>query len=311
LDYPHEPVLVREVLEYLEPHRQGVYVDGTVGSAGHSLEIGKSLAGQSRLICLDRDRAAIGFSEKRLAFMGDRASIVKASYADLDRVLETMAIDGVDGVLLDLGMSSFQLDHSGRGFSFGGDEPLDMRMDQDQELSADRIVNTFSQKDLAEILWKYGEEKRSRAIAGSIVRARMKGDIRTSSQLAELIKSVYPPSYRYKAKHPAVRSFQALRIAVNSELQNIELFLRKIPSLIKNGGRLVVISYHSLEDRMIKRAMNGWEKPCTCPPDLPRCACGKVPLFRALSRGGVKPGEKEIDENPRARSAILRAAERI
>ena len=311
MDYPHKPVLVREVLEYLAPHRRGIYVDGTVGSAGHSLEIGKSLTADSRLICLDRDHAAIGYSEKRLAYIGERVSIVKASYADLDIVLSGMGIKAIEGVLLDLGMSSFQLDHSGRGFSFGSDEPLDMRMDPDQELTAQDIINTFPQKDLEEIFRKYGEEKRSKAIAGAIVRARIKGAIKTSSQLAELIKSVYPPSYRYKAKHPAVRSFQALRIAVNSELQNIELFLEKIPFLMKKGGRLVVISYHSLEDRMIKRAINGWERPCVCPPDLPQCVCGKVPLFKALSRGGIRPGKDEVGENPRSRSAVLRAAERI
>jgi 16S rRNA (cytosine1402-N4)-methyltransferase len=311
LKYPHTPVLVEDVLEYLAPVQDGIYVDGTVGSGGHSEAICKKLGPKGLLICLDRDPYAVSLSKKRLASKGKQVSVIKASYADLDNVLKDMGLKKVHGVLLDLGTSSYQIEDSGRGFSFKRNEPLDMRMDPENWLTAGHIVNTMPAKDLEMILREYGEEKRARSISRAIVRTRKNRPIETSLQLASLIKSVYPPSFRFKAKHPATLSFQALRIAVNKELENIEVFLNKIPLLITEGGRLVVLSYHSLEDRLVKKAMADWEKGCTCPPDFPKCVCGKTPLFKCLTKRIVKPDKNEINENPKARSARLRAAERI
>ncbi len=311
MDYPHRPVLVREVVKYLVAAPDGTYIDGTVGNGGHSLAIAKGLTPKGRLICVDRDPDAVAISKKRLAPFNKRVSLIRASYADLDQILMELEIEKIDGVLLDLGMSSYQLEESGRGFSFLRDEPLDMRMDPDNEVTARDLLNLLTPKKLENILKKYGEEKRAKSIVRAIVRAREKGPIETSSRLADIIKSVSPPSYGPKVKHPATRTFQALRVEVNKELQNIEVFLNKIPNLLAKGGRLVILSYHSLEDRCIKKAMFEWEKGCTCPPDFPQCVCGKTPMFRRLFKKGLKPDKGEIDENPRARSAVMRAAERI
>jgi len=311
LEYPHQPVLVHEVVKHLYHVPDGIYADGTVGSAGHSVAIGKKLAGKGRLICLDRDPDAVSLSRKRLSFLGNSVSVFRANYADMDEVIKTLGIKAVDGVLLDLGMSSFQLENSGRGFSFNRDEPLDMRMDPDDKMTAQHLVNHLPQQDLEKILKDYGEEKKAKLIAGAIVRAREKKPIETSFQLAGVIKSTYPANHRFGARHPATRTFQALRISVNRELQNINTFLSKVPSLMDKGGRLVVLSYHSLEDRLIKQAMMHWEKDCICPSDFPQCVCGKASLFRRLFKKGIKPSQEEIAENPRARSAVLRAAERM
>jgi 16S rRNA (cytosine1402-N4)-methyltransferase len=303
-------VLVHEVVSYLLHKPDGTYADGTVGTGGHSLAIGKGLAGKGRLICLDRDPDAVNLSRDRLVFLGKGISVIKANYSDLDTILKQLNIKALDGVLLDLGMSSQQLDNSGRGFSFTRDEPLDMRMDPDDELTAYHLVNTLPQQDIERILRDYGEEKRARLITRAIVASRSKRPIETSSQLAQIIKSAFPP-HPPDNKHPATRSFQALRIAVNKELQNLDTLLKKIPRLMAKGGRLVILSYHSLEDRLVKQTMSGWEKSCTCPPDFPRCVCGKAVLFRRLFKKGIKAGPIEIEMNPRARSAVLRAAERM
>ncbi len=307
----HTPVLVQEVLEHLCHRAEGIYVDGTAGAAGHSREIFKRLSGKGRLICLDRDPEAVRIARQRLASAGSAATVVKANYADTDRVIETLGIASVDGILLDLGMSSYQIEGSGRGFSFSRTEPLDMRMDPEETTTAYHLVNHLAPHELEKILREYGEEKRAGRITRAIVRERAKKPIETSYQLAGIIKSSTRETYRSAAIHPATRTFQALRIAVNKELHNIDTFLSKIPTLISKGGRLVVISYHSLEDRRIKQAMMNWEKGCVCPPDFPKCVCGKPALFRRLSKKGVKPGPEEIEANPRARSAVLRAAERI
>ncbi len=311
LEYPHKPVLVKEALKYLCHIPNGVYADGTVGSAGHSLVIGKSLTGEGRLICLDRDPDAADLSRKRLAFLGDKVRVLQANYADLDIIIKNLEIQALDGVLLDLGMSTYQLDESGRGFSFNKDEPLDMRMDPNDEKTAYDLVNYLDAKDLKKILRDYGEERKAGQITKAIIHSRVKKPIETSLQLASVVKSAVYTPHRFKTKHPATQTFQALRIAVNTELQNIATFLDKIPSLLTKGGRLVILSYHSLEDRLVKRAMVNWEKDCTCPPDFPQCACEKIAIFKRLFRKGIKPDQKEIDENPRARSAVLRAAERI
>jgi 16S rRNA (cytosine1402-N4)-methyltransferase len=311
LKYPHIPVLVDEVLRNLITATDGVYVDGTVGSGGHSAAIGKAISDRGYLICVDRDSEAVRLSRHRLSPMGERVKVVKASYAELDEVLRNLGFRKVSGICLDLGISSYHLEHSGRGFSFNRDEPLDMRMDPDADrLTAHQLVNTLPVKDLEKILRDYGEEKRARLIAKTIHRERRKGPIDSSLELAKLIQSVIPTPHHSRARHPATRTFQALRIAINRELENLKTFLQKAPPLISEGGRLVIISYHSLEDRLVKQTMVNWERGCTCPPDLPRCACGKVSLFKRLHKKGVKPGQQEIEDNPRARSAVLRTAER-
>ena len=304
-------MLLQEVVRHLVHLPEGTYVDGTAGSGGHSAAIAKKLAGKGRLICLDRDPDAVNLSNKRLADFNNSVCVIKANFVDLDEVMKDLGLIRVEGVLLDLGMSSYQLEKSGRGFSFGRREPLDMRMNPDNELTASHLVNDLSPKDLEDILRDYGEEKRAKSIVRAIVKARQKGPIETSSQLAALIDAASPKSHRHRARHPATRTFQALRIAVNQELQHLDTFLNKIPSLMAIGGRLIVLSYHSLEDRRVKQAMVEWEKTCFCPPDFPCCVCGKVPLFRRLFKKGLKPSQEEIDSNPRARSAVMRAAERV
>lgn len=311
LEYPHQPVLVQEVLDSLLTARDGLYVDGTVGTGGHSEKIAMLTGRKARLICLDRDPEAIDISRQRLASFKNKVTFVQQSYAALDRVLSDLSIERVHGILLDLGVSSYQLEHCGRGFSFNRDEPLDMRMDPRDKVTARQLVNRLGRKELEDIIRRYGEERRARRIAKAIENTRKRGPISSSVQLANLIRSIVPRSHGPGAKDPATRTFQALRIAVNRELENLESFLSKCPELLLKGGRLVILTYHSLEDRMVKKAMVDWERGCTCPPDLPVCKCGKAPLFRRLSRKGIKPSREEIEKNPRARSAMLRAAERI
>ena len=311
MEYLHAPVLVKEVVKHLVHDPEGIYVDGTAGTGGHSAAILEKLAGRGRLICLDRDPDAVSLSKKRLAHAGNKVCVIRANFADLDGVLKDLGIRRVEGVLLDLGMSSYQLEKSGRGFSFSRGEPLDMRMNPDNDLVASHLVNDIPPKGLEQILRDYGEEKNAKSIVRAIVRERARRPIETSSQLAALIDAVSPKSRRHRSRHPATQTFQALRIAVNKEFQKLDTFLNKIPSLMALNGRLVVLSYHSLEDRRVKRRMIEWEKPCSCPPDFPHCVCGKVPLFRRLIKKGLKPSHEEIDKNPRARSAMMRAAERV
>ncbi len=311
MEYPHRPVLVQEVLEDLITDPDGTYIDGTVGSGGHSEAIGKRIGGRGQLLCLDRDSEAIRISKERLRFLGERVRFIKGSYESADQVLRDLGWGKAHGILLDLGMSGFQLEQSGRGFSFYRDEPLDMRMDPDAGVTAEHLIQHVSEKELEEILRQYGEERRARAIARRIGQERKTKPILSSLHLAHLIESVVPRPRRAGAKHAATRTFQALRIAVNKELEHLASFLDKSPALLAGSGRLVILSYHSLEDRMVKQAMMDWEKGCQCPPTLPQCGCGKEPLFRRLHKKGVRPDPKEIEENPRARSAVLRAAERI
>ncbi len=309
MDYPHQPVLVHEVSRVLITLAEGVYVDGTAGSGGHSAELAGRLKGPGRLICLDRDPEAVAASRRRLAAHGERVDVRHGNYAHLDSILGELGVRQVQGILLDLGMSSGQLEESGRGFSFMRDEPLDMRMDPDNGTTAKDLVNRLSQAELERLLRIYGEEKRARGIARAVVTARKKGPIETSCQLAAIVQAAAP--HRSKARHPATRSFQALRIATNRELEHLAGFLAKAPALIGQGGRLVVIAYHSLEDRMVKRAMQDWESGCSCAPGLPVCGCGKVPRFRRPFKRSVCPGPEEIQRNPRARSARMRVAERL
>lgn len=311
MEYPHQPVLVQEVVRDLIKAVDGIYVDGTVGSGGHSKAIGEKISSRGRLICLDRDSEAVRLSRERLSPLGEKVTVLKGNYAELIQVLKGLSIDRVNGIFLDLGMSSHQLEKSGRGFSFTRDERLDMRMDLDDKLTAHHMINTLSPRELEKILRDYGEEKRARKIVKSIDRERRKGPIDSSLHLADLIQAAIPVSRRPRARHPATRTFQALRIAVNRELENLKALLDRVPPLLNDGGRLVIISYHSLEDRMVKQAIMNWERGCTCPPDLPYCRCGNVPLFKRVHKKGTKPARREVEMNPRARSATLRAAERI
>ncbi|MFC1883763.1 16S rRNA (cytosine(1402)-N(4))-methyltransferase RsmH [Thermodesulfobacteriota bacterium] len=311
MDYPHKPVLLEEVIRNLVTDKNGLYVDGTVGTGGHSIELANVLGEKGSLICLDRDQDAIKLSSERLNFLEQSVKVIKANYRELDRVLSELQIEGVNGVLLDLGMSSLQLERSSRGFSFNRDEPLDMRMDSDEKMTAGYLVNNLSLREIETLLREYGEEKRAKTIARAIVRAREAKPIETSYQLATLIRGVSPPTYKSKGKHPATRAFQALRIAVNNELENLKIFLNKAPSFISEGGRLVVLSYHSLEDRIVKQAMAMWERGCICPHDLPVCVCDKKIVFKRIHKKGISPGITEIKHNPRARSAIMRVAERV
>jgi 16S rRNA (cytosine1402-N4)-methyltransferase len=308
--YPHQPVMVHEAIRSLVTIHDGIYVDGTVGSGGHSEAILRELGGKGRLICLDRDSEAIKISGERLSPLGKNVALVKGNYADLDKILRTLGLEKVQGIILDLGMSSFQLENSGRGFSFSRDEPLDMRMDLDEDVTAQDLIHQLSVEALEHILRTYGEERRAKGIAKTIKRERSRRPIDSSLQLANLIQSAVPRSHHPGTRHPATRTFQALRIAVNKELEHLKAFLEEAPELILKGGRLVVLSYHSLEDRMVKRAMTDWERGCRCPPGLPVCGCGKAPLFKRLHKKGVRPDQREIHGNPRARSAIMRAAER-
>jgi 16S rRNA (cytosine1402-N4)-methyltransferase len=303
--------MLNEVVRVLVTSPGGIYVDGTVGSGGHSEAIVGKLSETGRLICVDRDQDAIRISKHRLGHLGKRVAFTKANFAELDMVMRDSGIGKVNGILLDLGMSSYQVDQSGRGFSFNRDEPLDMRMDLDDNTNAGHLLKTLSAAEIEKILRDYGEERKARAISRLIERERRKGPIVSSLQLADLVRSVMPPSGRPGIKDPATRTFQALRIAVNRELENLKIFLGKVPSLIEKGGRLVFLTYHSLEDRLVKVTIAEWEKGCTCPPDLPKCICGKRPLFSRIYKKVIRPSKREIEHNPRARSAVLRAAERI
>jgi len=310
MEISHQPVMVDEVIQYLITIPEGIYVDGTVGTGGHSLEICKRIAPKGELICLDIDRSSIYLAGERLSPFGDRVKIVKESYVALDRVLKRSGIDRVNGILLDLGLSSYQLESSGRGFSFIKDEPLDMRMDEDRGETAGELVNAISMEGLQELLWIYAQERWAKRIARAIVEERRKGPITSSRQLALLIETTIPAKYRPRKRHPATKTFQALRIAVNRELQNIADFLEKCPSLLIKGGRVVVISYHSLEDRLVKQAFHQREKDTISPRKLPIFPTKSPPLMKALIRKGLRPSHMEVTVNPRARSAIMRIAER-
>jgi 16S rRNA (cytosine1402-N4)-methyltransferase len=307
----HQPVLVDEVVRYLITARDGIYVDGTAGTGGHSLEICKRIAPEGRLICLDVDRTSLGLAEEYLASFGDSVRIIKGSYVDLDRLLQQVGIGTVHGILLDLGLSSYQLERSGRGFSFLKDEPLDMRMDQDHGISAGELINTISMERLQEFLWHYAEERWAKRIAQAIIEERRKGPVTTSRQLARLIETTIPLKHRPRKIHPATKTFQALRIAVNGELQNLAGFLSKAPSLLKSGGRLVVISYHSLEDRLVKQAFRERKEVSGYPRKLPGLPEAEPSLIKALTKKGLRPSQAEVTANPRSRSALMRVAERI
>ncbi len=310
MEYTHKPVLLNQCLDGLNIRPGGIYVDGTLGRAGHSLEIAKRLIG-GRLIAIDRDQAALDAAPARLEGYMDRVTLVRGNFSGLSDILSGLGVDGVDGMLFDLGVSSPQLDDGSRGFSYLQDAPLDMRMDQSAPLTAREVVNGWSQEELKRILWQYGEERYSGPIAAAMVRAREQTPIETTGQLAEIIRGAMPAKARREKQHPAKRSFQAIRIAVNDELGEVERLLDSALDALRPGGRLAVISFHSLEDRLVKTAYGEWAKGCTCPPDFPVCVCGKSPKVKLIGKRPIVADEKELEENPRARSAKLRLAEKL
>ena len=309
MEYTHKPVLLHECIDALAIRPDGVYVDGTLGRAGHSREIAKRLT-TGRLICIDRDMAAIDAAKERLAPYLDRVTLVHSNFSELESVLRQAGVTGADGMLFDLGVSSPQLDDGSRGFSYMQDAPLDMRMDRSAPLSAYEVVNTWSYEELRRILYDYGEERYAPAIAKAIVRARETAPVPTTLELVEIIKGAMPPAALREKQHPAKRSFQAIRIAVNGELDALEPMLRSAVDGLNPGGRLAVITFHSLEDRIVKRTLQEMAKGCTCPPEFPVCVCGKKPKIKILTRRPVVSGAAELEENPRARSAKLRVAEK-
>ncbi len=310
MDHTHKPVLLKECLDGLDIRPDGIYVDGTLGRAGHSLEIVKGLT-TGRLIAIDRDKAALDAAPARLAGHMDKVTLVRGNFGSLTAILTSLGVDGVDGMLFDLGVSSPQLDDGSRGFSYLQDAPLDMRMDQSAPLTAREVVNGWSQEELRRILWQYGEERYSGPIAAAIVRRREQAPIETTGELAELIRQAMPAKARREKQHPAKRSFQAVRIAVNDELGEVERLLEGALDALNAGGRLAVISFHSLEDRLVKTAYGAWAKGCTCPPDFPVCVCGKKPRAKLVGKRPITASARELEDNPRARSAKLRIAEKL
>ena len=306
----HVSVLLNECIENLNIRPDGVYVDGTLGLGGHSYEIASRLRG-GRLIGIDRDPSAIERAGARLAPFGDRVTLVHGNFGDVASILDDLGIDGADGMLFDLGVSSPQLDEAARGFSYMLDAPLDMRMDGTAPLSAYDVVNGWSEERLNRILWDYGEERYARRITAAILRARAIKPVESTLELVEIIKSAMPAAALREKQHPAKRSFQAIRIAVNDELGEVERMMETAPDKLNPGGRLCVISFHSLEDRIVKNGIARRENGCTCPREAPVCTCGFVRTLRSVSRKPILPSEDEIERNPRSRSAKLRVAERV
>jgi len=311
LEFEHTPVLLNETLEYLDPKPGGVYIDGTLGGAGHSSEIVKRIVPGGVLIGIDQDSNAIDAAKRRLEAYKDNVVIVRDNFRNIKTIALQKGFKEVDGILLDIGVSSHQLDEKERGFSYMHDGPLDMRMDTESSLDASDIVNNSSEQELIRILRDYGEEKWAVRIAKFIAEERKNNRIDTTFKLADIIQRAIPAAARRDGGHPAKRTFQALRIAVNDELQVLEEAVTNAAGLLKPGGRLVVITFHSLEDRIVKKIFNNMEKPCTCPPQLPVCACGKEPLLRVITKKPVTAGAEELKVNTRSKSAKLRAAERV
>ena len=309
-EFHHVSVLLEECIEGLAIKPDGIYVDGTLGGAGHSSRIAAKLT-TGRLIGIDRDNVALEAAAERLRPFEDRVTLVHANFCDMDQALQELGIDKVDGILLDLGVSSPQLDDGQRGFSYMTDAPLDMRMNGEDVRDARQIVNTWSYEELKRILYDYGEERFAPRIAAAICRRREQAPIETTLELVDVIKSAMPASALREKQHPAKRSFQAIRIAVNDELGAVETVMKKAVPLLNPGGRLAVITFHSLEDRIVKNAMAEAAKGCTCPPSFPVCVCGKKPQVRIVTRKPIVSGEEELERNPRARSAKLRICEKL
>ncbi len=319
MSYYHTPVMTSEVIRYLNCRPGGVYVDCTLGGVGHSRAILERILPTGLLIGIDRDPDALKNAKRKLAPFTDNIRLLPGNFGDLEQHLRKLAVPEVDGIVADLGLSLHHLEGSGRGFSFNRDEPLDMRMGPDAEITGRELLGSLKTDELAGIFRNYGEERWSNKIAHAIVRHRSEEEILTTRQLARIIEAAVPKVSRSRAKknkdvrriHPATRAFMALRIAVNNELENINALMDQAPALLKTGGRLCVISFHSLEDRIVKHRMREWETSCTCPPQFPECVCGHKAVYRVLTRKPERPSDPEIAANPMARSAKLRAAEKI
>lgn len=310
MNFSHKSVLLDETIEALNIHPDGIYLDGTLGGAGHSEQIVKRLT-TGTLIGIDRDEVALSAARQRLSPYGERVVTVHSNFCELADVLDRLSIPLVDGMLFDLGVSSPQLDDAQRGFSYMADAPLDMRMDRSQSLSAYEVVNGWPQEELRRILYDYGEERYAPQIAAAMVRRREKQSIETTMELVEVIRSAMPAQALREKQHPAKRSFQAIRIAVNDELRAVDRMLQVAFDRLKPGGRIAIITFHSLEDRIVKSRMQAAARGCICPPKFPVCVCGRKPVVRLVTRKPVVSGEEELEENPRARSAKLRVAEKL
>lgn len=310
MKFEHVPVLLNEVIEGLDIKEDGVYVDGTLGGAGHSYEIAKRLR-NGMLIGIDQDMNAINKAKETLKDYLNKVVFVHDNYVNIDNILAGLNIDKVDGILLDIGVSSHQLDEEERGFSYNKDAPLDMRMNRDRSFSAWDVVNKYSKKDLERIIWEYGEERWAKRIAEFIVKERANKPIDTTLQLVEVIKKAIPKKVRMEGHHPAKKTFQAIRIEVNDELNVLEKSIPNMVRRLKKDGRLCIITFHSLEDRIVKKAFQELNKDCICPPEIPVCICNKKREIEIITRKPIIPSLEEIDRNPRARSSKLRIAKRL
>ena len=309
--FGHKSVLLDETIESLDIKPDGIYVDGTLGGGGHASEVCRRLGDKGRFIGIDQDADAIAAASERLKEFGDKLTIVRSNYENIDEVLKELGISQVDGIYLDLGVSSYQLDTAERGFTYREDDaPLDMRMDQRNEMTAKDIVNTYSESELFHIIKNYGEDRFAKNIAKHIVRARQEKEIETTGELIEIIKAAIPAKVRATGGHPAKRTFQAIRIELNKELEVLENSIDKMTDLLAPGGRLSIITFHSLEDRIVKNRFRINENPCTCPPDFPVCMCGKKSKGRVVTRKPILPSEEELSENKRSKSAKLRVFEK-
>ena len=310
MEFVHRSVLLWECIDALNIKPDGIYLDGTLGGAGHSSQIVQRLT-TGRLIGVDRDTVALEAAKQRLAPWMDRVTLVHSNFSEIGSILDDLGLEKIDGMLFDLGVSSPQLDDGSRGFSYMADAPLDMRMNREDGLTAYHVVNEWPREELRRILFDYGEERYAPLIAAAIERKRAEKPIETTMELVDIIRSAMPPQALREKQHPAKRSFQAIRIAVNDELGSVDRMLAAAVDRLNPGGRLAVITFHSLEDRIVKSAMNQASKGCTCPPEFPVCVCGNKPKVKVLTRKPIVSGKEELDENPRARSAKLRVAERV
>ena len=310
MEFVHRSVLLWECIDALNIKPDGIYLDGTLGGAGHSSQIVQRLT-TGRLIGVDRDTVALEAAKERLAPWMDRVTLVHSNFSEIAAILDDLGLEKIDGMLFDLGVSSPQLDDGSRGFSYMADAPLDMRMNREDGLTAWNVVNEWPREELRRILFDYGEERYAPLIAAAIERKRAEKPIETTLELVDIIRGAMPPQALREKQHPAKRSFQAIRIAVNDELGSVEKMLADAVDRLNPGGRLAVITFHSLEDRIVKSAMNAAAKGCTCPPDFPVCVCGNKPKVKVLTRKPIVSGKEELEENPRARSAKLRVAERV
>jgi len=310
VNFKHQSVLLEETINNLNIQPDGIYVDGTLGGGGHAFHVCSRLSEKGHFIGIDQDGAAIEAAGERLKPFGDKVTIVRSNYSDMKQVLQSLGVSGVNGIVLDLGVSSYQLDTAERGFSYRENAPLDMRMDQRQEKTARDIINGYSEMELYRIIRDYGEDKFAKNIAKHIVRARQEKPVETTDELTEIIKAAIPMKFRAVGGHPAKRTFQAIRIELNQELEVLRGHLNEMVELLDDGGRICIITFHSLEDRIVKNIFRKCENPCECPPSFPTCVCGKKSMGKVITRKPILPSEEELEINPRAKSAKLRVFER-